>query len=60
MNHGPEGFDAGTVCAIDAPSVVPAAFDVVIDGLIVSAPVAAVVMAARLHAVGAAGTASSP
>jgi hypothetical protein len=24
--HGPDSDDAGTVCAIDAPSVVPAAF----------------------------------
>jgi hypothetical protein len=42
--HGPDSDDAGTVCAIDAPSVVPAAFVVEIDGAIVSAPVAAVVM----------------
>jgi hypothetical protein len=42
--HGPDSDDAGTVCAIDAPSVVPAAFVVLIVGLIVSAPVAAVVM----------------
>jgi hypothetical protein len=35
MNHGPDSDDAGTVCAIDAPSVVPAAFDVEIVGLIV-------------------------
>jgi hypothetical protein len=42
--HGPDSDDAGTVCAIDAPSVVPAAFVVEIVGEIVSAPVAAVVM----------------
>jgi len=42
--HGPDSDDAGTVCAIDAPSVVPAALEVLIDGLIVNAPVAAVVI----------------
>jgi hypothetical protein len=36
--------DAGTVCAIDEPSVVPAAFVVLMLGASVSAPVAAVVM----------------
>jgi hypothetical protein len=42
--HGPDSEVAGTVCAIDAPSVVPAAFVVEIVGLTVRAPVAAVVM----------------
>jgi hypothetical protein len=35
---------AGTVCAIDEPSVVPAAFVVLMLGASVSAPVAAVVI----------------
>src|SRR5437868_3030419 len=43
-NQGPEPAEAGTVWAIEAPSVVPAAFEVVMLGLIVSAPVAAVVI----------------
>jgi hypothetical protein len=42
--HGPESELAGTVCAIDEPSVVPAAFVVLMLGASVSAPVAAVVI----------------
>jgi hypothetical protein len=44
MYHGPESELAGTVCAIDEPSVVPAAFVVLMLGASVSAPVAAVVI----------------
>jgi hypothetical protein len=44
MNHGPDRELAGTVWAIDDPSVVPAAFVVLMLGASVRAPVAAVVI----------------